>query len=68
MVRGAGPVRNLRDAKVSDTVAYAAFFQGMLTRNIYLPPAQFEAAFLSAAHTEADITAYLAAATAALAV
>ncbi len=58
----AGPVRNLRDAKTSDTAAYAAFFQNMLARNIYLPPAQFEAAFLSAAHTEADVAAYLAAA------
>ena len=39
----------------SDTQAYARFFHGMLSRKIYLPPAQFEALFLSAAHTEQDV-------------
>lgn len=58
----AGPVRNLREAKTADTAAYAAFFRAMLARGFYLPPSQFEAAFLSAAHTEADVAAFLAAA------
>ena len=49
------PVRNYADAKRSDTNAYAQFFHGMLNRGVYLPPAQFEAAFVSLAHSEADI-------------
>ncbi len=56
------PVCNLTDAKACDTKAYARFFNGMLERGVYLPPAQFEAAFISAAHTEADIEAFIAAA------
>ncbi|MDQ2977627.1 MAG: hypothetical protein M3R62_00280, partial [Acidobacteriota bacterium] len=40
--------------KRSDTRRYAAFFHAMLERGIFLPPAPFEAWFLSAAHTEAD--------------
>jgi glutamate-1-semialdehyde 2,1-aminomutase len=56
-----GPVRNLDDAKTCDTAAYAAFFRGMLERGFYLPPAQFEAAFISAAHTDADIGVFIAA-------
>ena len=39
-------------AKTSDTNAYAAYFQHMLSRGIYLAPAQFEAMFLSTAHTK----------------
>jgi glutamate-1-semialdehyde 2,1-aminomutase len=50
-----GPVRNWDDAKLSNTVLFGHFHQGMLARGHYLPPAQFEAAFISAAHTEADI-------------
>ena len=53
------PVKNLDDAKTCDTSAYAAFFRGMLERGFYLPPAQFEAAFISAAHTDADIDAFI---------
>jgi glutamate-1-semialdehyde 2,1-aminomutase len=49
--------KNLTDAKRSDTGRYAAFFHAMLNRGIYLPPAQFETAFISAAHTDADIVA-----------
>ncbi|TAN36190.1 MAG: glutamate-1-semialdehyde-2,1-aminomutase [Verrucomicrobia bacterium] len=49
------PIRNLTDAKRCDTAAFARFFHGMLDRGIYLPPAQFEAAFVSAAHTDAEI-------------
>lgn len=50
-----GEVRNYDEAAGSDTKAFAKFHRGMLERGIYLPPSQFEAAFLSAAHSEADI-------------
>lgn len=42
-------------AKRSDIARYAAYFQHMLGKGIYLAPAQFEAMFLSAAHTQADL-------------
>ncbi|MCL6629293.1 MAG: glutamate-1-semialdehyde 2,1-aminomutase [Armatimonadetes bacterium] len=42
-------------AKTSDTRKYAMFFQNMLERGIYLPPSQFEAMFISSAHTDADM-------------
>jgi len=51
------PVTNLADAKRSDTKAYAKIFHAALDAGFYLPPAQFEAAFISAAHTEADVDA-----------
>jgi glutamate-1-semialdehyde 2,1-aminomutase len=51
----AGPVRNLTDAKRSDTKAYATYFHKALNAGFYMPPAQFEVAFISAAHTEACI-------------
>jgi len=57
------PVRNYSDAKKSDTRRFAAFFRAMLERGILLAPAQFEALFVSAAHTEADLDRTLAAAT-----
>src|SRR5216110_1005471 len=57
-----GPVRNYADAKRSDTKRYARFFREMLPRGIFLAPSQFEAAFLSAAHTPGDIEQTLAAA------
>ena len=50
-----GPVTDYRSAKASDTARFARFFHGMLQRGVYLPPAQFEAAFVSLAHTELDI-------------
>ena len=50
-----GPVRGYKQAVASDTNAYARFFHGMLERGIYLAPSQFEAAFVSAAHTDEDI-------------
>jgi glutamate-1-semialdehyde 2,1-aminomutase len=56
------PIRNLDDAKMCDTSAYAAFFRGMLERGFYLPPAQFECAFIGAAHTNADIDDFISAA------
>lgn len=49
------PVRDYVSATSADTAAYARFFRGMLARGIYLPPSQFEAWFLSAAHTARDV-------------
>ena len=45
------PVHDYRSATASNTEHYARFFRGMLTRGVYAPPSQFEAWFLSAAHT-----------------
>jgi glutamate-1-semialdehyde 2,1-aminomutase len=42
-------------AKASDTVKFARFFRGMLRRGINIAPSQFEAGFLSLAHTKKDI-------------
>ncbi len=56
------PVRNYTDAKRSDTKRYARFFREMLDRGIFLAPSQFEAAFVSVAHTFQDIDRTLAAA------
>ena len=50
-----GPMRNFADARRSDTRRYAVFFHAMRERGVFLPPAQFEAWFLSAAHTDADV-------------
>jgi len=63
-----GAVVDYQTAKASDTSRFARFFHGMLERGVYLPPGQFEAAFVSLAHTEADIDATIAAAAAAFAV
>jgi len=49
------PVTNYNEAKGSDTKLYARFFREMLQRGIFLAPSQFEAAFVSASHTPADI-------------
>jgi len=49
------PVTGYESAKLSDTKKFAKFFHAMLERGIYLPPSQFEALFVSTAHTEADI-------------
>jgi glutamate-1-semialdehyde 2,1-aminomutase len=49
------PVKNYADAKRSDTKRYAQFFREMLDRGIFLAPSQFEATFVSAAHTPVDI-------------
>jgi glutamate-1-semialdehyde 2,1-aminomutase len=50
-----GPVRSYEDARASDTARFTRFFQAMLDRGVYLAPSQFEAAFLSTAHTEEDV-------------
>ncbi len=60
------PVTNYRQATASDTRAFAAYFHAMLEAGIYLPPSQFEAIFVSAAHTERDIAATVQAAHGAL--
>jgi glutamate-1-semialdehyde 2,1-aminomutase len=49
------PVRNLADAMKSDRERFKKFFHGMLDAGVYLAPSQFEAGFLSTAHSEADI-------------
>jgi glutamate-1-semialdehyde 2,1-aminomutase len=49
------PVTDYESAKRSDTARFARFFHAMLERGIYLPPSQFEAAFVSSAHSEEDI-------------
>jgi glutamate-1-semialdehyde 2,1-aminomutase len=59
------PVVDYRSAKRADTRRYARFFHAMLDRGVYFAPSQFEAAFVSLAHTDADIDATLNAAAAA---
>ncbi len=49
------PVRNWDDAKECDTAKFGTYFMSMLEQGISLPPSQFEAAFLSAAHSDEDI-------------
>ncbi|MGI6181976.1 MAG: glutamate-1-semialdehyde 2,1-aminomutase [Agathobaculum sp.] len=49
------PVDCFAAAKTSDTAAYAAYFNGMLSRGVYLAPSQFEAMFVSSAHTQNDL-------------
>ena len=57
-----GPVTDWNSASKSDQEAFGRFFRHMLDSGIYLPPSQFEAAFLSAAHTQQDIEETIAAA------
>ncbi|MFM8471443.1 MAG: glutamate-1-semialdehyde 2,1-aminomutase [Limisphaerales bacterium] len=56
------PVWNLADAMHADRERFKKFFHGMLAEGVYLAPSQFEAGFLSTAHTEADIAATVSAA------
>ena len=60
------PVWNLADAMRSDRTRFARFFHGMLDRGVYLAPSQFEAGFISTAHTSAEIEATIRAAEAVL--
>jgi glutamate-1-semialdehyde 2,1-aminomutase len=60
------PVTAWNTAKRADTRRYAAFFRAMLEGGVYLAPSQFEAGFMSAAHTDADVQATLNAAEQAL--
>ena len=50
-----GPMRSFADVQRSDTKRYAAFFHAMRERGVFLPPAQFEAWFLSTVHSDAEI-------------
>jgi len=65
---GVDRVAEAEDARRADTAAFGRFFLAMLERGIYLPPSQFEAAFISLAHGEAEIDATIAAADQALGV
>jgi glutamate-1-semialdehyde 2,1-aminomutase len=56
------PVHNLDDAMKSDRERFARYFHGMLAEGVYLAPSQFEAGFLSAAHSAEDIERTIAAA------
>ena len=56
------PVHNLADAMKSDRAKFAKFFHAMLAEGIYLAPSQFEAGFISTAHSEADIARTISAA------
>jgi glutamate-1-semialdehyde 2,1-aminomutase len=62
----AGPVTDYASAKRADTARYARFFHALRERGVYFAPSQFEAAFVSLAHTEADLDATVKAATEAL--
>jgi len=55
------PVRNLADAETCDTRRFARWHRAMLERGVYLPPSQFEAFFVSLAHTREDLDRVIAA-------
>jgi glutamate-1-semialdehyde 2,1-aminomutase len=57
-----GPVTNYAQAAQSDTAAFGRFHRAMMDQGVWLPPSQFEAAFVSTAHGEAEIEATIAAA------
>jgi len=61
-----GPITDYATAKTSDTARFATFFRGMRERGVFLPPSQFEAMFVSLAHTDDDIDQVIAAARAAV--
>lgn len=52
---GKDPVYNLSDAMKCDRDLFTRYFHGMLERGVYVAPSQFEAGFISAAHSEEDI-------------
>jgi len=58
---GTGPVHDWDTAKTADTARFKAFFHHLLEHGVYLPPSQFEAGFVSAAHDEAAVDATVAA-------
>jgi glutamate-1-semialdehyde 2,1-aminomutase len=60
------PVRNYEDAKLADRRRYAGFFSAMLDQGVFLAPSQFEAMFVSAAHSDEDIVRTISAARASL--
>ena len=62
-----GPITDWDSASKSNTEAFGKFFRSMLDSGVYLPPSQYEAAFLGATHTEEDVQKTIAAAKQALA-
>jgi glutamate-1-semialdehyde 2,1-aminomutase len=60
------PPRDADEAGRCDTEAFGRYFRAMIDRGVYLPPSQFEVAFVSLAHSEAEIDATVAAASEAL--
>ena len=52
-----GPVESLAQVEQSDAARYGRYFHALLERGVYIAPSQFEAGFVSTAHTEADIDA-----------
>src|SRR5512140_2699324 len=63
----AGPVTDYATAKAADTTRFGTFFRKMRDRGVFLPPSQFEAMFVSLAHTDEDVDQIIAAARASLA-
>jgi glutamate-1-semialdehyde 2,1-aminomutase len=61
------PVTDYVGARTSETKRFAAFFRALLDRGVYFPPAQFEAAFVSLAHSDEDVAQTIQAAAEALA-
>jgi glutamate-1-semialdehyde 2,1-aminomutase len=57
----AEPVADLAGAMRCDTALYAKVFHGLYDRGIYIAPSQFECNFVSAAHTDADVDAFISA-------
>ncbi len=57
-----GPVTNCEEAARSDTAAFGRFHRAMMDAGVWLPPSQFEAAFVSLAHSDGDVKATIAAA------
>jgi glutamate-1-semialdehyde 2,1-aminomutase len=57
-----GPVRSFAQVAAADVERFKRFFHGMLDHGVYLAPSAFEAGFVSAAHSDADIDATIAAA------
>ena len=62
-----GPVNSFADAQTSDLEAFSSYYRQMLSRGIYLAPSQFEALFVSSAHSTQDLQATVEAAQASLA-
>ncbi|MDR2680547.1 MAG: aspartate aminotransferase family protein, partial [Tannerella sp.] len=56
----AGRVESFEDVKKCDLPRFARFFRHMLAHNIYISPSQFEANFISTAHTERELTRFVA--------
>jgi glutamate-1-semialdehyde 2,1-aminomutase len=59
---GAGRVHSYAEATACDVERFKRFFHGMLAEGVYLAPSAFEAGFISAAHTDADVDATIASA------